>query len=318
MQTALITGAKGFCAHHLARALVANGVSVIGLDREPGVPRDTLLQEYLVLDMNNSESLSVVFRQRHIDRVFHLAGKASGCPGEMYRANADNTFNLLEVLHRYAPHARVLLVGSAAEYGPVMEAEMPVTEEHPCRPVVTYGISKYAATLAGLDYARNHGMRIVVARPFNIVGSGISTGLLVGAVLKRIKAALAGDGEASISVGNLDTRRDFIAVEDVVSAYIRMLDGEYWGQVFNICSGEPRTIRSVVERLLSFAPRTICAEVDPAFVRTSDVASIYGSWKKAAVTFGFKPSTSLESALQAAWKHVMETKYHLQLCREDT
>ncbi len=90
-------------------------------------------------------------------------------------------------------------------------------------------------------------------------------------------------------------------IEDVVEAYVKLVASEHWGTVFNLCSGEPRTVREVIERLLSHAPRELRLEIDPALVRPDDVPVVYGSSRKAHDAFGFEPRIPLEQAIAAAW-----------------
>ncbi len=296
----LITGALGFCARHLASRLAAEpGVRLVGLDVVQA-PAPGPLDELVVGDVADQRVISQLIQRLQPDRVFHLAG-AIGIPAaEVYRVNLLGTVSLLDAIKVHAPAARVLVVGSAAEYGPVTLADNPVSEEQPCRPRGAYAVSKHGATLAALDFARV-GLRVVVARPFNIVGAGIPSSLVVGAVLGRVRQALASGSEPVVRIGNLDTVRDFIAVEDVVEAYVKLVASEHWGTVFNLCSGEPRTVREVIERLLSHAPRELRLEIDPALVRPDDVPVVYGSSRKAHDAFGFEPRIPLEQAIAAAW-----------------
>jgi GDP-4-dehydro-6-deoxy-D-mannose reductase len=245
------------------------------------------------------------------DEVYHLAGLTSGEVGDLYRVNILGTVHLLEAVRTTVPQAAVLVVGSAAEYGPAPPTDMPLNEQQPCRPEGPYGISKYAATLTALCAVRQHGLRVVVVRPFNLVGVGISPNLVVGAVLKRVQEALRNSPqkdctELVIAVGNLDTARDFLPVGDAVDAYVRLLRAGCWGEVFNVCSGQPRTVRSVLEELLSFSPRPVRLQVEPGLVRPSDVPLVYGSYEKAAVKVGFRPTGSLREALRTTWDHAMQ------------
>ena len=190
------------------------------------------------------------------------------------------TVHLLEAVRQECHSTRVLLVGSAAEYGFVGKDELPVIENTPCRPHGPYGLSKYASTLTGLDWSRQFGIKVVIARPFNIIGAGISPNLFAGALMARAREALARPGDPVVKVGNLDSQRDFIAVEDAVEAYMLMLEGDYWGEVFNICSGRPLKVRSLAEMLLAHSSRPIRLEVDLALVRGDEVNVVYGNGKR--------------------------------------
>jgi GDP-4-dehydro-6-deoxy-D-mannose reductase len=310
----LITGVAGFCGAHLAGRLRREGaVHLTGVDRAAR-PAQCPVDEYYVADLDNEQEVAGIVERCHPAMIFHLAGLAPGASLalaatstlELYRVNVMATLRLLEAVRLHAPNSKVLLVGSAAEYGTVTESNLPVTEEHPCRPTTAYGISKHAATLIGQDYARRLNMSIVIARPFNIIGPGVPRSLVLGALLQRAKEALSGTGAAVVKVGNLGSERDFIAVEDVVEAYWRMLQGDFRGEIFNLCSGEPCSIRKLGRVLLSNSSRPVRIEVDPALADRASIFPFYGSNAKARRAFGFSPTVSLEESLSAAWRWEIE------------
>jgi len=304
--TALITGVCGFCARHLARMLTAEGrTRVIGSDLTAEPPADLQLADYHAADLTRPEEVAALIRRVHPDMLFHLAGRCRGTSDELYRVNLLGGVHLLEAVRESSPRVRVLVVGSAAEYGPARSEDMPVSEDVVCRPRGAYGLSKHALCLAAQDYALHRGLKVVVARPFNIIGAGVPPFLVVGAVLDRAKRALSESDSPVVAVGNLDAVRGFIAVEDAVSAYLRMIHGEYWGEVFNICSGVPYRIRDVVESLLSHSPRPIEYRLDPQLLSSDDVPVFVGSCEKARRTFGFAPSVTVEESLKSAWQHAM-------------
>jgi len=300
----LITGVHGFCAGHLVRRLMAEGVvHIFGVDIHPAPPEKLDLRGYSRLDITIQSQVDDTIQAVKPDVVFHLAGITRGTAVQVYHVNFLGSVYLLEAVHRVVPGARVLLVGSAAEHGHVPEGEMPVRETYPCNPFTPYGISKYSMTLAAMGYGRDHGVKVIVARPFNIVGPGMPATLVVGAVLERIRKALKErPGPVVVSVGNLETERDFIAVDDVVDAYITMARSACWGEVFNICSGVPRSVRSVLEELVSFSTQRIRLQTEPGLQRPTDVPVMYGSWEKAHKAFGFKPRKSLTESLREAWE----------------
>lgn len=307
MVTALITGVCGFCGRHLLERLMCmREVRMVGVDVQRLPPEN--LSDYLCVDLSIPKKADRVVSRVHPDWVFHLAGLFRGAPADLYSANLLAGIELLEAISRHAPDACVLIVGSSAEYGLVPHQELPVKEDFVCSPEGNYALSKYALTLAALDYARNRGLRVVVARPFNILGRGVPPSLVVGAILQRVKAALRKPKAPVVNVGNMDTQRDFIAVEDVVEAYIRMVQADRWGEVFNICSGMPRAIRSVVEELVSFAPRHINLQEDTNLLRPTDIPVMYGSWEKAHNAFGFEPRRSISESLRDLWDLTMMEK----------
>jgi GDP-4-dehydro-6-deoxy-D-mannose reductase len=307
MKTALITGAAGFCGRHLAERLYRGGdIRVVGLDAQPIPGKADWLHEQVCADLRDVSQTEGLIARTRPDFVFHLAGALKGRPLELYQANLMSGISVIEALRTSAPQARVLVVGSAAEYGSVPECRLPIKEDEDCVPTDAYGLSKFALTCAALSYSRHYGMKVVVARPFNIIGAGMPPNLVLGAILQRAKSALRTSDDPEVTVGNLEAVRDFVAVEDVVAAYIRLLQGDHWGQVFNICSGEPRSIRSVVQALLAFSRHPIRLRVDPSLMRCAEVQVAYGSWHKASQAFGFVPAADFDRTLEAAWRWAMD------------
>ena len=303
MSVALVTGGTGFTGRHLLARLADEGVRRVAAARtQPPGALDA--DDFEPCDVTDAASVERVVAHVRPDLLFHLAGTAGGSPERIHEVNAGGTAHVLEAVRRHRPGCAVLVVGSAAEYGTVPEARLPITECEPAAPASPYGRAKLAGTEAALRAARD-GVRAVVARPFNIVGAGVPETLVVGAVLRRALDALA-RGEEDIPVGNLESQRDFVAAPDVADAYVRMLRAEAWGRIFNVCSGRPRRIREVLETLLAHAPRPVRLRVDPELVRGAEVSVSYGSWESAAGAFGFEPRTPLERALADAWRHAEE------------
>lgn len=309
MTSVLITGVSGFCGRHLVRRLrEERDYRIVGLDVLCDSLSEKDLNDYVNVDMRQSAPLqSVIMRERPM-WVFHLAGVASGLPAKIYETNLLSVINLLEALCQNSPETRVLIVGSAAEYGHVPESKMPIRESQPCKPTGAYGLSKYAATLAALNYSQRRALNVVVARPFNIVGPGVSSSLVVGAIIHRILESIGRRRRSIVTAGNLDTERDFIAVDDVVRAYIQLMKSNVSGKIFNICSGVPTSIRSIVEKLISFSPTPIRVSFDPALARKDEAITVYGSSRRIYQKIGFKPSVSLDSALFQAWEYEYNRK----------
>ncbi len=300
MPHALITGAAGFLGFHLAKRLRdERGVAVIGADRRSQPREPGLFTEYVPTDLADETKTAALIRNSKPQVIFHLAGACSGPDLTLFQTNVMATIQLLEAVRVYAPAAKILLVGSAAEYGCVEPERLPISEEHLCRPRGPYAISKYAMTTTALDYARRFGLKVVIVRPFNIVGAHVPANLVVGALIERIRQCAA-QGSGPVRVGNLDTERDFIAVEDVVDGCLRLVQAECWGEVFNLCSGVPRSIRWIIQQVFVELGRSLPLEVDQSLVRPDDVQRSYGSWTKASEAVGFRPQSTIEPALRAA------------------
>ena len=301
---ALITGVGGFCGGHLVRRLrQESGIEIAGLGLEIQPPPDLQLDHYFPADIADEAVVAAAVKQFRPTLLFHLAGVSgtSVTPSRMYEINVTGAVNVLQAVRANSPECGIVIVGSAAEYGDVGPSRLPVSERTPCAPIGPYGISKYAATLAALDYAKRYRMKISVARPFNVIGPGMPESLLVGALLVRAKRAII-SGNPVVKIGDMASKRDFVAASDTVEAYFRLAQAGFRGEIFNICSGRAFSVRHVAKTLLANSRYPITLEVDPDIIAVSPVSNIYGTYQKAARAIGFRPSISLKSALKATWE----------------
>jgi GDP-4-dehydro-6-deoxy-D-mannose reductase len=303
----LVTGANGFLARHLLAKLKAMSTcTIIGTDVQASPSWTTNLDGYEPADLTSRHGVAAVLDKWQPNRVFHLAGLNKGSAWDLFAVNTLGTVGLLEAVIRIVPEARVLLIGSAAEYGPVKQDCLPVREDQPCKPLGAYGVSKHAATLAALDQTRRTGLHVTVARLFNLVGAGISRDLMVGAFLERARSALsASNGCPVVQMGRLDAKRDYLAVEDAASGCIQLMENGSSGDVVNLCSGVPMEVEYLVRTLCSFSSVPIRVDVSPDLVNAREVPVIYGDLTRARTMFGFTPRTSIAKALQSAWDHAM-------------
>ncbi len=306
MKNVLITGAAGFTAQHLVKRLRAEGnVRICGTDVAAAAPNCVELDEYVRTDLMNATCTVELLQNSQPDWIFHLAGLFRGGVSSLYGVNVVASLNLFEAVRTEVPQAAVLVIGSAAEYGTWPESDMPLSEAHPCRPDGAYGSSKFSMTLAAQSFFRANGLKVVIARPFNLIGAGLPVSLVVGAIVQRSKKALQ-EGHDSISVGNISSRRDFIAVEDAVDAYVKLLASGKWGEVFNVCSGEAHSIESIIQILLSFSPEPIRIVEDENLKRANDLPVIIGDPSKAQAFCGRLSRISLHDSLRAAWDGIGE------------
>jgi len=170
---------------------------------------------------------------------------------------------------------KLVVVGSAAEYGST--AANPVGEDAEPRPVSNYGLTKLYQTLMAQYYFRNYALPTVVARTFNILGEGLSADLSIGNFMRQI-AALPDGG--IIKTGNISTSRDFLHILEVSRRYWDLLMKGAPGEIYNVCSGEPRTIRSVLDDLIHQSEKKLFIETDPSLFKKTDIDSIYGDTTK--------------------------------------
>lgn len=294
-KSAFITGARGFVGRALTEWLEGRGwrVTPSAWPAEAGV---------LECDVRDEASIGAALKAAgKITHVFHLAAvafvpDAARAPLQAMDINLQGTIRLAHVMQQLCPEARLVFIGSAEAYGP--PRFLPVDESHPLNPQNAYAVSKAAADQYLESLSRDGVLNIVRVRPFNHSGPGQSTAFVLPSFAEQVARAAAGAADPVIRVGNLDAARDFLHVRDVVRAYERIArDGEA-GQVYNVCSGQARTIQSALDLLLGMAGAGIRVERDPARMRPSDVPSIQGSHEALTQRTGWQPEISFENLME--------------------
>ena len=208
--------------------------------------------------------------------VVHLAGVSSAASySELYAANVVFAANLLDAAAAMPSMPRVLLVGSAAEYGPVPEALLPVTEDLACRPNTAYGISKLAQTNHALAAAMG-GLPVAVARLFNPIGAGMPKTLALGSFADQI--AKMGRQGGVLATGDLDVVRDFIDVDVAAAALVEVaLLHRGNGEIINVCSGRGQSLLALTQRLIEVSGVPVSLRHDNARRGNSNVRSFVGN-----------------------------------------
>lgn len=256
----------------------------------------------LVCDLLDPGHVARVVKRYRPDVIFHLAAqayvpKAVAAPADTLINNAVSQINVLEACRAAGVDPVVLIVSSAEVYGVARPEDMPLDEEQTFRPTNPYAVSKIAQDMLGLQYHLSYGMRIVRARPFNHIGPGQSDRFVVSSFARQIADAEHGRVEPIILVGNLDAQRDFLDVRDVVRAYLAVARPEAAGEVYNVASGIPRSIGSVLDMLLARATIAITVGQDPSRMRQADIPVLYGDAGKLRRETGWVPEVAIEEAL---------------------
>ncbi len=254
---ALVTGGTGFMSRHVLAAAASFDIWTLG--RRP--PGQVAAGQHIQLDDPADENaIHDAVRTVRPDVVIHLAGQATGDLATMYRVNAVFAGHLLAALLGERPGAGVFLAGSAAEYGPIPESELPVSEATPAQPRDAYGITKLAQTLHGLS-AMERGLQVVIGRMFNVIGPGMPEHLALGSFAAQI--ARMGPTGGVLMTGDLDVERDFIAASEAAHLILALLKRPDAAGVFNLCSGAPLSLRTLVEELVRRCGRPVELRRDP-------------------------------------------------------
>jgi GDP-4-dehydro-6-deoxy-D-mannose reductase len=302
----LITGASGFVGTHLAkmysqekRRVKLNCLTFGGFSELTRFVSQNQLHE---VDLKNQEKLNDLVKKTKPTHIIHLAalaavGESFIKPQRVLENNIIITVNLLETVRKYAKKAKLLLIGSADEYGLVEPNEVPIKEGVPLRPTSPYAVSKVAVDFLGLQYFLSYKLKIVRLRPFNHIGEYQALGFAVSDFAKQITEAEMGKKEI-IKVGNLSAVRDFTDVKDMVNAYDLALAKCLPGEVYNIGSGKGIRMQDLLNMMLKKANREIRVEVDPKRYRPVDVEAIIADSTKFEKQTGWKPRIPLESTLE--------------------
>ncbi|NWG20883.1 MAG: GDP-mannose 4,6-dehydratase [Chloroflexi bacterium] len=249
-------------------------------------------------DIEDPYSIARAVERAAPDRVYHLA--AQSYPSESWdapivtiRTNVEGTINLLEAVRRHAPHARVHIAGTSAEYGQVRPEETPIPETHPTRPLSPYGVSKVAAGLSGLQYAASFGMHIVVTRSFNHVGPHQGDRCSIQTFCRQMVLIEYARQEPILYVGNLEAWRDFTHTRDVARALWLLLERGESGTIYNLCSGTATRIGDIVAMVQRLGRVPSSVRIDPARLRPSDEPLLVGDNTRLRQATGWEPQITV-------------------------
>ena len=300
----LVTGCNGFAGRHAIAALKQAGHETVGGDLAQGPCGAAAC---VALDVRDLAGIVRVLGETRPDAVLHLGGIAFvplgwTLPQQVFSVNTIGTLNLLDAVRQHAPATRVLVVTSAEVYGS-HPAPQPLAEDAPYRPDNIYGVAKAAADQSALLYGAHYRLDVMVARPSNHIGAGQSRDFVSSAFAAQL-AAIAAGAKPVMRVGNLDQRRDFTDVRDVVRAYALLLERGHSGQAYNIASGRMIPVRNLLDTLCDIARVRPQVEVDPALFRPNEDRPAYNTARIFAHT-GWKPEIPLHQTLEAVYADIV-------------
>lgn len=323
---ALVIGGYGFVGRHLANHLISCGDDValtyMPERTEAGVRQSpTELQnkvsipqtaQSLALDVCDSKSVASVVELLKPDVVYHLAAvshviKAENqLSEEVLRVNTVGVLNVLDAIVAHSKDSRFLFASSAEVYGEPRPGSLPLTEQSELRPVSAYGVAKAAADLATFKYHHRDGVHTVRARSFPHIGPGQSPSFAISGFARQLAAIKLGKAKPVVEVGNLEPKRDYTDVLDIVRAYREMILNGKPGESYNLCSAASVSIGDVLKQLISIAGVEVEIQVDAERTRSVDISDLYGSAQKAQRDFGWKPRVPRELSLESLFNYWLE------------
>jgi GDP-4-dehydro-6-deoxy-D-mannose reductase len=303
MERVLVTGCNGFVGGALVGRLASAGFAVWGADRV--APADGFAGEScLVGDLTDVAFVDRVIETVNPGHVVHLAAQSSvrrsfDEPVGTLRDNTLPTLHILERLRDAGSRARVLLVGSAEEYGSVSPGQLPLPESAPSNPESPYALAKAVQNQYGRMYARLYGVDTVMTRSFNHTGPGQRDVFVLPSFARQVAEIRRGRRAPVIDVGNVEVRRDFLDVRDVCDAYVVLLMRGRSGETYNVCSGQSYRVRDLLDRLCALAGVTVKIHVDASRLRPVDMPELRGDPGKMREHTGWTAKHPIDETLQS-------------------
>lgn len=309
MTIALITGITGFAGSHLAEWTLKNkkDVEIFGtyrlrsrMENIKDIIKDINLVE---CELKDPHSVSEMIKKVRPDYIFHLAAQSFvptswNSPAETLLVNQIGQINIFEAVLKYEIDSTIQIACSSEEYGQVYPDEVPITEDNPLRPISPYAVSKVGQDYLGYQYYQSYGMKVIRTRTFNHTGPRRGESFVTSNFAKQIAEIEKGIKPPVLYVGNLQAKRDFTDVRDVVKAYWLAVEKGIPGEVYNIASGVTYTIEEMLNKLLQLSTAKIEIQQDQSRMRPSDVEILLGNYDKFHRQTGWKPEIPFQQTLE--------------------
>ncbi|MDO8582973.1 MAG: GDP-mannose 4,6-dehydratase [bacterium] len=319
MKKALITGITGFAGSYLAEKLLSKNeyeVSGTYLFEESLKNVDDIKGKINLIkaDLSQDESVNNIIKDVAPSVIFHLAALTSPAdsfknPTQTLTNNISLQVNLMEAVRKNGlTDAKILVISSADIYGLVKEKDLPMDEETPLMPTSPYSVSKIAQDFLGLTYFLSYHLKIIRVRPFNHTGPRQSSHFVVSSFARQIAEIEKGKKEPILSVGNLDAKRDFTDVRDMVNAYVLAIEKGKDGDVYNIGSGVSYKISEILNKLISMSSTKISIKEDESLIRPNDNPELICDSSKFTKLTGWKPLIPIDTTLKETldyWRNII-------------
>lgn len=306
MKKALIFGVAGFVGRYLSAELAANGYEVYGSDMPDTADVPELLS-YTKCDLLDYESVGKTIREVSPTHIFNLAGISSvgqcwKMPQLAMSVNVIGAVNILEAVRAEAADCHVLFIGSSEEYEPRDEAvdeTVPIVANNP------YGISKVALEEFVALYRKEYGLKVYHVRAFNHTGVGQRDSFVIPSWCMQA-ADLSKKGEdGELHVGNLEVKRDFSDVRDIVRAYRMIVESKRSDVTYNVGSGTAHSLRDILKHIISFADVNIKVVVDEDRIRPNENPLICCNHDRITADLGWEPEYDIYDTIKEMYEYYL-------------
>lgn len=306
----LITGFTGFVSQHFLALLNEKepGCIVLGIDKNDPDFDFTSFSKITIsfqnVDLLNKIATDIVLDNFKPEYILHLASVSSVAqswhtPLESFVNNTNIFLNLVEQVRVKNNKCRILSVGSSEEFDEVTEAELPLTEEHPLKPLSPYAVARVSQEMLSKIYADGYALDIIMTRSFNHIGPGQKEVFVISSFAKQlVQLSKETATKKTITTGNLSVIRDFVDVRDVVKAYYLLLKKGKRGEVYNICSGNGIVLKDIVLSMGKILNLEVETVVNPELIRPTENKKVVGSFQKIKTELGWQPEIPIEKSLE--------------------
>ncbi len=295
MKKILVTGSEGFVGSHLIKVLEESNIDLVATCLPQLTPRKG---QYVPLDILNLDHTIEVLKQYEPDVVFHLAAISSVAKSFRdrpiaYRTNVVGTANLLEAARSLGEKIRFFFVSTCEVYGggENLLEDAPIVLKNP------YAISKYAAELICADY-QTDGLDCIILRPFTHTGPGQADTFVLPTVAKQISEIEKGKRAPLIELGNIEAKREFLNIGDIVAAYKLALEKCVPGEIYNISGSPGYTISELVDIFAKLSRKSFDLRVNQAKIRKVDIPVLLGNGSKFSKITGWSPKIKIEKTVE--------------------
>jgi len=259
-------------------------------------------------DLNDIPKIKSLIVEIQPDYLLHLAAQSSVAeswksPVFSFMNNTNIFLNIIDTVRLNDNAAKVLSIGSSEQYGIVSEKDLPITEDRPQCPENPYAVARVAQEHLARIYAKGFDLDICSTRSFNHCGPGQTDRFVVSAIVKQFVMIAHGIQKPVIHIGNGAIVRDFVDVHDVIEAYYLLLTKGKKGEVYNICSGQGRSIQDIVTLLSEMLRIRVETRQEQSQIRPIDNPRIVGSYQKILRDLGWKPMIPFEQSLQSMYQY---------------
>ncbi len=336
----LITGIDGFVAYHLCKLLISQGDEVYGTTINNNYDNENKIPFYNMNLLDKDNVMDVITKVKP-ECIYHLAGQSAvglswQNPVLTMDINVNGTINLLEAVRKLDDEnnesnntnhnnnkqnnilnnnnklnsynstllkkCRVLIIGSSDQYGPVTPEMCPIKESQTLNPVSPYGISKCTQEQMAQLYSNAYNMDIVMVRAFNHIGPRQGKNFVVADFASKI-AEIEKGIEPILKVGNLEAKRDFTDVRDIVKGYKLLMEKGHKGEIYNIGSGKEISILDILNRLVKLSTKNIEVIIDKDKLRPIDVPLVKCDNSKIKEHIGWELEQDIEKTLEDTLNH---------------